>query len=77
MSQLKSTGREYTATVALLVVAFVVSPAILIVSGPVEIFSLSLAIACSALAMALAWVTWKRSSQLSIPSIASRPEELK
>jgi flagellar biosynthesis protein FliP len=65
----KSTGTEYTTTVAFLVVAFIFSPAILIFFRPFGYVSVSLAIACSALCVALAWVNWKRSSQLTIPSI--------
>jgi len=67
----KSTGTEYTATVAFLVVAFIFSPAILLFLRPVGYLSVSLAVACSALCVVLAWVNWKKSSQLSIPSIAS------
>jgi|SwirhisoilCB1_FD_contig_51_2928277_length_385_multi_3_in_0_out_0_1 hypothetical protein len=76
-SHLKSTGRDYTATVALLTVAFIFSPAALIASRPVEYWSLSLAVACSAICVAWAWVHWKRSSQLSIPSIESQYAKVK
>ncbi len=65
----KSTGTGYTTTVAFLLVAFVFSPAILIISRPLGYMSVSLAAAFSALCIILAWVNWKRSSQLSIPSI--------
>ena len=64
----KSTGTQYTTTVAFLVVAFIFIPAILVVSR--GYVSISLAIVCSALCVALAWINWKRSSQLSILSIA-------
>jgi hypothetical protein len=67
----KSTGTRYTTTFAFLVVAFVFSPAVLIISRPLGVVSVSLAIACSAVCILLAWVNWKRSSQISIPSIAS------
>ena len=70
-SQQKPTGTEYTTTVAFLVVAFIFVPAVLFVSRPLGYISISLAIACSALCVALAWVKWKRSSQLSILSIAT------
>ncbi len=66
----KSTGTGYTTTVALLTVAFIFSPAALVVLRPVGYVSVSLAIACSALCVTLAWVNWRRSSQLTIPSIA-------
>ncbi len=68
----KLTGTGYTATVALLAVAFIFSPAMLVVSRPFGYLSLSLAIACSALCVTVAWFRWKRASQLSIPSIAWR-----
>jgi hypothetical protein len=54
----------------LLTVAFIFIPAVLVVSRPFGYVSLSLAIACSALCATLAWVNRKKSSQLSIPSIA-------
>ena len=65
----KSTGTGYTTTIAFLVVALIFSPAALIASRPFGYMSLSLAIVCSSLCVALAWVTWRKSSQLSIPSI--------
>jgi hypothetical protein len=73
----KSTGTGYTTTVAFLLVAFVFSPAVLIVSRPLGLVSVSLAIVCSVLCVLLAWVNWKRSSQISVPSIASSDSETK
>ena len=67
-SDQKSTGTGYTTTVALLIMAFIFCPAVLVVSRPVGYVSLSLAIACSALCATLAWVNWKKSSQVSVPS---------
>jgi len=64
----KSTGTSYTTTVALLIVAVVFSPAVLVASRPIGHVALSLAVACSSLCVALAWVSWRKSSQLSIPS---------
>jgi hypothetical protein len=71
-SHRKSTGTEYTRTVALLVLAFLFSPAILIVSGQFGYWPVSLALASSALCVALAWVNWTRYSQLTIPSLETR-----
>ena len=68
----KATGTEYTNTVALLVVAFLFSPAILFFFRPLGYLSVSVAIACSGLCVALAWVNWKKASQLTIPSIEDR-----
>ncbi len=73
----KLTGTGYTTTVALLAVAFIFSPAMLVVSRPFGYLSLALAIGCSALCVTLAWVRWKKASQLSIPSIACRDVQLK
>ena len=69
-SDQKSTGTRYTTTVALLVMAFIFIPAVLVASRPSGYVSLSLAIACSALCVVFAWANWKKSSQLAIPSIA-------
>jgi drug/metabolite transporter (DMT)-like permease len=69
-SDQKSTGTGYTTTVALFIMAFIFCPAVLIVSRPVGWVSLSLAIACSALCVILAWVNWNKSSRLTIPPIA-------
>ena len=65
----KSTGTRYTTTVALLIMAFIFCPAVLIASSPVGYVPLSLVIACGALCVMLAWVNWKKSSRLTIPSI--------
>jgi hypothetical protein len=73
----KSTGTGYTTTIAFLLLAFVFSPAVLIASRPLGLVSVSLAIACSVLCLLLAWVNWKRSSRISIPSIASSDGETK
>lgn len=68
-SHQKSTGTQYTMTVALLIVAFIFSPAVLILSRPFGYVSVSLALACSALCVAFAWVNWRKYSQLTIPSL--------
>ena len=68
-SQQKSTGTGYTATAALLSMAFVFIPAILMVLRPFGYFALALAIGGSALCATLAWIVWRKSSRRSIPSI--------
>ncbi len=73
----KSTGTGYTTTVAFLVVAFIFSPAFLLFSRPVGFTSVALAITCSLLCLGLAWINWKKSSQLSSPSIVSQEEKSK
>jgi hypothetical protein len=67
-SSQKSTGTRYTMTVALLLVAFIFSPAVLIASRPFGYVSVLLALCCSALCVTLARVNWKRYSQVTIPS---------
>jgi hypothetical protein len=74
---LKSTGRDYTKTVALLVIAVIFIPALLLVSGSSGYLSFSLAISGAAICVAFAWVSWKRSSQLSVASIGTRRVEPK
>jgi hypothetical protein len=73
----KPTGTAYTTTVALLVIAFVFSPAALVVSRPFGYLSLSFAVALSTLCVILAWVNWSRWSQLTIPSIVTKDEQAK
>ena len=70
----KSTGTGYTSTVALLAVAFIFVPMGLIISRPVSYVWISLAVICSGLCVTFAWTSWKKSSQLTMPSIVSRPE---
>ena len=76
-SQQKSTGTQYTLTAALLIVAFIFSPAVLLVSRPFGYLSVSLALACSMLCVASAWVIWRKYSQLTIPSLEPRRTRLK
>lgn len=65
-------GRRYAMTAAMLVVACGVSPAILLVSYPYPTVAASLvALACSTICAGIAFIDWKRSSELTIPSIAS------
>jgi len=71
-SHLKTAGYDYTVTVALLAIAFIFSPAVLLSSRPIGNWSLSFAVACSVSSVIWAWVHWKRSSRLSVPSIADR-----
>jgi hypothetical protein len=67
--QQKATGTEYTTTAAFLVVAFIFSPAILVLSRSWGTVSVVIAISSSVLCVGLAWLNWKKSSQLTIPSI--------
>jgi hypothetical protein len=71
-SQQKSTGTQYVITVALLAVALIFSPAVLMVSRSFGYTGIALAVACSTLCVALAWINWKKNSQLSIPSLETQ-----
>jgi hypothetical protein len=64
----RSTGTRYTKMGALVLVAFIFSPAVLIASRPFGYVSVLLALGCSALCVTLARVNWKRCSQVTIPS---------
>jgi hypothetical protein len=67
----KSTGTGYTTTVAFLIVALIFIPAALMFFGNFGRLTLVAAIGFSVLCLGMAWRTWKKSSQLSIPSIES------
>ena len=71
-SQQKSTGTQYVITVALLAVAFIFSPAVLVISRSFGYTGIVLAVACSTVCVALAWINWKKHSQLSIPSLETQ-----
>lgn len=68
-------GTNYTATAALLIVAFIFIPAVLIVSRPFGDVSLAAAIACSAICVGLARINWMKFSRLSIASISRSGNE--
>ena len=65
----KDTGTQYTGTAALLVVAFIFSPAALIFSRPLSYLSVLLAAGGSAVCIVLAWINWRKHSQLTMPSL--------
>lgn len=73
----KSTGTSYTGTAALLILACVFIPAILIASRPIGYFSLAAGIIGSVICIGLARRNWMRSSQLSISSISAPPTRTK
>jgi len=70
-TQQKYAGTRYTPTVALLVVAFVFTPAILMLSRPFGYIAPSLAVVCSASCVVFAWINWNWHSELTIPSMTS------
>jgi hypothetical protein len=67
----KYAGTRYTISVAMLVVACVFSPALLLLSRPSGYVAPSVALACSAFCVTIAFINWKKHSELTIPSIAS------
>ena len=69
LSNQKPTGTVYSATIGILIVAFVFSPAALILSRQFGTLAFSLALTSSVICTVLAWTSWK-TSQLTIPSIA-------
>jgi hypothetical protein len=71
-SEQKSTGTQYTVTVAFLMVAFIFIPAVLLVSRPLGYVSVSIAVLCSGLCAAMAWLSWTKFSNLTVPSIAAQ-----
>jgi hypothetical protein len=73
-SHQKTTGTGYTSTVTLLALAFVFIPGALMISRPVGQEMISLGAALSVLCAIFAWANWKKSSQLTMPSIQTQPE---
>lgn len=73
----KPTGTSYTATAALLILAFVFIPAILIASRPTGYFLPAAGIIGSVICIGLARMNWMKSSQLSISSITNSGERTK
>lgn len=62
-------GVDYTPTVALVVFALVLSPALLVLSGPIGDLPAAAALAFSSVCLAVAWIQWTRFSTLSIASV--------
>lgn len=75
--QTKDTGTRFTTTVALLTMAFVFIPAVLIISGRFGDVAIALTAAGSAACIFLAWVSWTKYSQLTIPSIETPAAKVK
>jgi hypothetical protein len=70
-TQQRSTGTRYTTTVALLMVALLFIPAVLIAYRATGVYPILLAVAASASCLAWARFQWKCRSALTIPSIAT------
>jgi apolipoprotein N-acyltransferase len=64
--QMKFTGREYTLTIAWLAIAIIFIPAMTFAVHP-GYLALALAFIGSMTCVVLSWVSWKRTSRLTIP----------
>jgi hypothetical protein len=64
---------RYTATIALLLMAFIVSPLLLYASRPAGYAAVLEALAFSILCSGVAWTQWRWHSASAIPSIIERP----
>jgi heme O synthase-like polyprenyltransferase len=71
-SSQKSTGTAYTTTVAFLIVALIFVPAALMFFDNFGNVAIVLAVFASLACLGMAWRSWKKSSQLSIPSIENQ-----
>lgn len=65
---------RYTATIALLLLAFIASPVVLFASRPSGYLPFAGALAFSAVSTGIAWIQWKWHSVSAVPSIIARPE---
>jgi hypothetical protein len=70
--QMKFTGREYTVSIAWLAIAVIFIPATTLAMRP-GYLALSVALIGSIACLVMAWVSWKRTSRLTIPSISTSP----
>lgn len=69
----RSSGTQYTSTVALLAGAFIFIPTVLVASRPYDTAMFSLALAASLVCAALAWRQWNRHSDLTMLAIVPVP----
>jgi hypothetical protein len=72
-SHQKPVHDRYTATVALLLLAFIVSPLTLFASRPAGYVAVLGALAFSFLCSGVAWTQWRWHSASTVPSIIERP----
>jgi hypothetical protein len=71
----KTSGYDYTKTVAWLAIAFVLIPAAFLGFRP-HYISLPVTFVCMAICVTMAWMSWKK-SRLTIPSIAPQKASAK
>ncbi len=68
----KSTGTQYTGTIACLLMALIVSPAGLLASRTSGYLPVVASIVFSVIFGGLAWTQWKWNSKLTIPSLTEK-----
>lgn len=68
-SHLKSTGRDYSMTIALLAFGLVFVPAVLVTSHSFGQGGLIVALVGGMLCLILGWLNWKSNSKLTIPTL--------
>lgn len=72
-SNQKFADTQYSSTAALLILALIFSPAVLILSRPLGQVSASLALAFSCICVALAWFVWAKDSRRPKLSVVTQP----
>ena len=70
-SETKYAGRHYTTTIAWIAVAVDFIPAMIFAVRPTYV-TLGLALICSVICLAMAWVSWRKSSRLETAAIAAQ-----
>lgn len=68
-SSQRYSGTNYTTTCTLLVLALIVVPVVLFASSPNGQIAVSTAAVVTALCLGFAWRSWRRTSELSVPTI--------
>lgn len=72
-SNQKFADAQYSSTAALLIVALIFSPAVLILSRPLGQASVSLALAFSCICVTRAWFVWAKDSHRPRLSVVTQP----
>jgi hypothetical protein len=65
----KTSGIDYTATIALAALGIVFSPAVILMSGHFDGGRVTMALIFSAACLLLSWVSWHYYSRRSIPTL--------
>lgn len=65
----KSTGTCYTTTAAFLILALVFCPALIVLFRPIGDAGILGLVSVAAACLALAWLSWRRFSRLTMPTL--------